>query len=310
MISPQGEQIRGQIRQVVGPMLKSLLNIPIEARRVQLEAMMSQVELPSGIEIEQTSVGGVSCEWVHASDGVPLSKADVFLYLHAGWCTMGSAKTDRSLTAGLARLTGRAVLAVNYRLAPEHPFPAALEDILAVYRGLLSTGTAPRSIVLIGSSVGGGLSVAALVALRDAGDPLPAGAILLSAVTDWAASGASHSTNAESDLIDTPEAVVEMRACYLGERDPRTPLASPLYADLRGLPPLLIQVGGDEILLDDSTQLTARARAVGVPVTLHIGEGMWHNWHMIAATTPFPEGQGALDQIVDFAHQLSGNAVS
>lgn len=310
MISPLGEQMRSQIRHALGPMLRSMMNLPIEQRRIQLEGMMSQVQLPEGIEIEATVVGGVPCEWMRPTGGAQTANAEMILYLHAGWCTMGSPRTDRSLTAALALMSGRSVLSVDYRLAPEYPFPAPLEDTLAVYRALLAAGTAPKSILFAGSSVGGGLSVAACVALRDAGDPLPAGAILLSAVTDWAASGASHTSNVESDVIDSPAVVAEMRDCYLGERDPRMPLASPLYADLHGLPPLLIQVGGDEILLDDSIQLARLARAAGIPVTLYIGEGMWHNWHMIAASTPFPEGQVPLDQIRDFVAQFSVKAVS
>jgi len=291
-------------------MLKAMLNIPIEARRTQLEAMTGRAEVPSDIEIEEVEAGGVSCEWVRATGGTPRLLPGVIVYLHAGWYTMGSARTDRSLTTALARVSGREVLSVNYRLAPEHPFPAALEDTLTVYRWLLTTGRVPGSIIFVGSSAGGGLATATLVSLRDAGDSLPAGAILLSPVTDWAVSGASHLTNAEIDLIDTPELITEMRTCYLGESDPRTPLASPLYADLHGLPPLLIHVGSDELLLDDSTQLAERARAAGVPVTLQIGDGMWHNWHMTAARIPFPEGQAAMNQLWSFIDQVSGKPVS
>jgi len=310
MISPQGEQVRNQYKNVVGPMFRAMLSAPLETRRTQFEALMSRTALPPDVEIEEVEAGGIFCEWVHITGGAPQPSPRVILYLHGGGFMMGSARADRILTAALARVSGRAALSVNYRLAPEHPFPAALEDTLAVYHWLLTTGRAPGSLMLAGFSAGGGLALAALVALRDAGDPLPKGAILLSPVTNWAASGVSHLTNVESDLLNTPALITEMRTCYLGERDPRTPLASPLYADLHGLPPLLIQVGGDELLRDDSTQVAERARAAGVPVTLYVGEGMWHGLHAAAARTPFPEGEAAFEQIGDFADQLSGNAPS
>jgi len=271
---------------------------------------MSRTELPPDVEIEEVEAGGVSCEWVRIARGAQEPSPRTILYLHSGGFMMGSARADRILSAALSRISGRAVLSVNFRLAPEHPFPAALEDAMAAYRWLLTRGRAPGSLILAGFSVGGGLALASLVALRDAGDPLPTGAILLSSVTDWAASGVSHSTNIERELLNTPAILTEMRTCYLGERDPRTPLASPLYADLHGLPPLLIQVGSDELSRDDSTQVAERARAAGVPVTLHIGEGMWHGWHLAAARTPFPEGQVAFEQIGDFADQLSRNVPS
>ena len=298
------------MKNVIGPMLKAVLEAPLETARPQFEALMSRTELPPDVEIEEVEAGGVPCEWVRIAGEAPRPSPRVILYLHGGGYTMGSARADRILTAPLARVSGGAVLSVNYRLAPEHPFPAALEDALAAYRWLLTTGRAPGSVILAGFSAGGGLALATLVALREVGDPLPAGAILLSAATDLAASGASHSTNVESDLIDTPSLITQMRTCYLGERDPRTPLASPLYANLEGLPPLLIQVGSDELLRDDSTQVAERAQAVGVPVTLHIGEGMWHGWQATSARTPFPEGQIALQQIGDFVDQLSGDARS
>jgi monoterpene epsilon-lactone hydrolase len=310
MISPQGEHVRNQIKNGFRPLLMATLEIPLETRRPQFEALMSRTELPPDVEIEEVEAGGVPCEWVRISGKVPQPSPQVILYLHGGAYTMGSARADRILSSALARVSGRVVLSVDYRLAPEHPFPAALEDTLAAYRWLLTLERGPGSLILAGFSAGGGLALATLVALRDAGDSLPTGAILLSPVTDLAASGASHSTNVESDLIDTPALITEMRTCYLGERDPHTPLASPLYANLQGLPPLLIHVGSDELLRDDSTQLAQRAQAVGVPVTLHIGEGMWHGWQATAARTPFPEGQAALGQIGDFADQLSGNAPS
>lgn len=304
MISPEGEQVRNQVKNVIGPMLKATLKTPLATRRTQFEALMSRTALPSDVEIKEIEAAGVSCEWVSISSGASQQSPGVILYLHGGGYNIGSARSERPLNAALASITGHRVLSVDYRLAPEHPFPAALEDAIAVYRWLLNTGRDSRQIIVVGSSAGGGLALATLVALRDAGDPLPAGAILLSALTDLTASGASYTTNVELDLLDTPEGIAEARTYYLGDRDPRTPLASPLYADLHGLPPLLIQVGSDEILLDDSTQVAERARAAGVNVRLHVGEGMWHMWQLSAVRAPFPEGEAALRQIGDFVEKL------
>lgn len=310
MISPQGEQVRNQYKNVVGPTFRALFEAPLQTGRTQFEALMSRTALPPDVEVEEVEAGGIPCEWVRiAGEGRELSPGAI-LYLHGGWFTMGSARADRILAGALARVSGRALLSVDYRLAPEYPFPAALEDALAVYRWLLSRGRAPGSLILAGFSAGGGLALASLVALRDAADPLPAGAILLSPVTDWAASGVSHTTNVERDLLNTPALIRAMRTCYLGERDPRIPLASPLYADLQGLPPLLIQAGSDELLRDDATQVAQRTQAAGVPVILSIGEGMWHGWHSAAARTVFPEGEAAFKQIGDFVAQLSRNASS
>src|SRR5579884_1834452 len=293
MISSEGEQVRNQIKSVVGPAFKNMQSMPLETRRPQFEALMSRTALPPDVEIEEVEAGGIPCERVRIAGKAQEPSSHVILYMHGGWFAMGSARADRILSAALARMSGQAVLSVNYRLAPEHPFPAALEDTLAVYHWLLKTGKVPESIILAGFSAGGGLALSTLVALRDAGEPLPAGAILLSPVTVWATSGISHTTNVENDLINTPEIIAEMRTYYLGERDPRTPLASPLYADLHGLPPLLIQVGGDELLRDDATQVAERAQAAEVPVTMYIAEGMWHGLHTAAARIPFPEGQAA-----------------
>lgn len=152
---------------------------------------MSRTALPSDVEIKEIEAAGVSCEWVSISSGASQQSREVILYLHGGGYSIGSARSERTLNAALARFTGHCVLSVDYRLAPEHPFPAALEDALAVYRWLLNTGRDSRQIIVVGSSAGGGLALATLVALRDAGDPLPAGAILLSALTDLTASSMS-----------------------------------------------------------------------------------------------------------------------
>jgi acetyl esterase/lipase len=178
-----------------------------------------------------------------------------------------------------------------------------VEDATAAYRWLVTMGIKPEHIVLAGDSAGGGLALAALLSLRDAGQELPAKAVLLSAWTDLSVSGASLVTQAEKDFMLTRDYLLEEAHTYLGERDRRTPLASPVYADLHGFPPLLIQVGSDEILLEDATRVAERARQAGVAVTLHIAEGMWHVWHATAAVRPFPEGKAAFDQIADFVRR-------
>ena len=278
--------------------------IPLETMRRKYEAVLGGVKPPRKVQVEAITAGTVPGEWVSAQTTIP---EQVMLYLHGGAYVMGSCATYRRFAAALSRVTGLRVLVLGYRLAPENPFPAALEDAVAGYRWLLASGFKPQSIVLAGDSAGGGLVLSTLVTVRDAGDPLPAAAVLLSPWTDLAASGASYQTCAKRDRIIQLPWLVEQRRRYLGDQDVHTPLASPLYADLHGLPPLLIHVGSDEILLDDAAQLAERARQVGVNVTLFIGPGMWHVWHVAAAIRPlFPEGRVALDSIGAFVgHHLS-----
>jgi acetyl esterase/lipase len=178
------------------------------------------------------------------------------------------------------------VLLIAYRLAPENPFPAAVEDTLAAYRWLLRSGVRAQHIVVAGDSAGGGLTAAMLTALRVAGDPLPAGAVLLSPWTGLAATGESIRTRADIDPWLTQQRLGAMAQLYLAGKNPRNPLASPLYADLRGLPPLLIQVGNDEILLDDATRLAERAETAGVSVSLEVWDNMWHVFQAFASEIP------------------------
>jgi epsilon-lactone hydrolase len=295
MVSPESEAIRTRVKQLMRSTLQ--LEAPLATRRVQYEAAMSRGHLPTRVQVEAVTVETLPAEWV----SFPQAASDrVMLYLHGGGYTMGSCTSHRLLAAALAQVTGVRLLVLDYRLAPEHPFPAAVEDATAAYRWLVTTGIKPEHIVLAGDSCGGGLALATLISLRDSGEDLPAKAVLLSAWTDLSLSGASLLTQAEKDFMITRDYLIEEAQAYLGERDPRTPLASPLYADLHGFPPLLIQVGSDEILLDDATRVAERARQAGVAVTLHIAEGMWHVWHAAAGVRPFPEGKAAFDQIADF----------
>jgi acetyl esterase/lipase len=195
-------------------------------------------------------------------------------------------------------------LAVDYRLAPEHPFPAALDDCLTAYIWLLTEGTSPREIVIAGDSAGGNLTLATLLALHDAREPLPAAAVCISPVTDFEGTGETFRTN--KDPVLTAEFALAVRRHYAGGQDPKVPLLSPLHADLHDLPPLLLHAGGDEILLSDSTRFADKARASGVAVTLSIWPRMWHVWHLFA---PFlPEAREAVGAIGAFVRERLSRA--
>jgi epsilon-lactone hydrolase len=259
-------------------------------------------EFPSGgqVKCEPVSAGGVKAEWISAADAA----ADrAILYLHGGGYIMGSIATHRELIARLSKAARARVLALDYRLAPEHPFPAPVEDATAAYRWMLAQGLKPSRIVVSGDSAGGGLTVAALVAFRDAGLPMPAAGIPISPWVDLEAIGDSMKTRAARDPVVRPEMIREIASVYLAGQSPRSPLAAPLYADLRGLPPLLIHVGDAEALLDDSRRLAERAKAAGVDVTLEIWPEMPHVWHLFAHF--LPEGQQAIDRAGEFVRKLT-----
>jgi monoterpene epsilon-lactone hydrolase len=245
--------------------------------------------------------GGVPAEWIATPEA--LHERGIY-YLHGGGYTLGSINTHREMISRLSRAARARALAIDYRLAPEHPFPAAVEDSTAAYRWLLAIGVDPARLVIAGDSAGGGLTVATLVALRDAGDPLPAAAVCLSPWVDLEGLGESMTTRAEVDPMVQREELLQHVKAYLGDAHPRTPLAAPLYADLRGLPPLLIQVGTAETLLDDSTRLAERAKAAGVDVVLEPWDDMIHVWQFCAAI--LPEGQQAIDRIGEFIRKHTG----
>jgi acetyl esterase/lipase len=243
--------------------------------------------VPRDVRITPAEIGGVSGEWVEqAGPGAP-----VLLFLHGGGYFACSSVTHRAVTVFYAQ-QGFRVFAPDCRLAPEHRFPAAVDDALAVYRGLLGGASfqlampafepaSPRSgLVLSGESAGGGLCLALMLALRDAGLPLPAAAALFSPWTDLTCSGDSVRTNHRRCSMLTGSGMLLAAADYLASADPRNPLASPLFADLRGLPPLLVHVGANEVLLDDSTRLAERARAAGVPVDLRVFPVVAHAWQL------------------------------
>ncbi len=264
-------------------------------RRAELEKMMSRLSPRAGIITQTTDAGGVPAEWV-----IPPNAAEgaVLLYLHGGGYIIGSPATHRDLVSRIAQAGGLRALVPDYRLAPEHPFPAAVEDATAAYRWLLQSGFPAEQIAIAGDSAGGGLTVATLVSLRDAGVPLPAAAVLLSPWTDLALTGVSVLARSAVDPMLDRAGLEQGSRLYRGGEDAYHPLVSPLYAALNGLPPLLIQVGGREVLLHDSTRLAERARAAGVEVTLQLEPDMWHVWQALARY--MPEGQAAIDEIGRF----------
>jgi monoterpene epsilon-lactone hydrolase len=289
MASQQLEMIVRMLRSV------PLAELSIPDQRAAMDAFTSQFRLAEDVRCEPLDAGGVAAEWIATPEAA--DERGIY-YLHGGGYVMGSVNTHREMISRLTRAAGARALAVDYRLAPENPFPAAVEDATAAYRWLLSTGVDPARLAIAGDSAGGGLTVATLVALRDAGDPLPAAAVCLSPWADFEALGESMTTKAEADPLVQREPLLQWTKAYLGDADPRTPLAAPLYADLSGLPPLLIQVGTAETLLDDATRLAERARSAGVDVVLELWDDMIHVWQAFAGM--LPEGQQAIERVAEF----------
>jgi len=267
----------------------------LDAQRDQYDKAERFFKVPPDVAVEPVKVEEMAAEWLRPAG----ARADVtVLYLHGGGYAIGSPKSHRHLAAAIAKAAGARALLIDYRRAPEQPFPAAVDDAVAGYRWLLATGQPAERIVVAGDSAGGGLTVATLLALRDAGATLPAAGVCISPWVDLTCSGGTYQTKAASDPIVTRESVARMASWYLAGADPRTPLASPLHADLHGLPPLLIHVGSDEVLLDDARQLAARARAHGVEATLDVWPEMIHVWHWFLGM--LGEAQRAVDRIGEF----------
>ena len=251
------------------------------------------------VTCEPVSAGGVDGEWIS-----PASAPDdrAILYFHGGGFRIGSVNSHRDLIAQIALASGCRVLAINYRLAPEHRFPAALDDALAAYGWMLDRGLKPVNIAFAGDSAGGNLVLAAMLALRDRGLPLPISAVLMSPWTDLAATGASYVTRAEADPIHQRPMILALAKNYLGgQGDACDPLVSPLYADLAGLPPLLIQVGDRETVLDDSVMLADKARAAGIDASLEVWDRMIHVFQMFG--TEIPEAHRAIASIAQFLNR-------
>ena len=253
--------------------------------------------IPDDVSVTEVSAGGVRAHWLDAPGADP---DRVLLFLHGGGFRFGSLRSDGELAARIGRASGMRVLFVEYRLAPEHPYPAAIDDVRSAWCWLVERGGAPRAAAVAGDSAGGGLAVALLVATRDAGERQPAAAVLMSPTVDLTSSGASMSERVDQDPISTPALLKELAADYLAGADPRTPLASPLFAPLAGLPPLLIVVGTADLLLSDSERLAQAASAAGVDVELQVGEGLPHVYPLMLGT---PEAAAATETIGRFLRE-------
>ena len=288
MASPQLQQTLDMFKEMGAKMA--------EAKDINaMRAIMIEAQAPAGVTCTPVEAGGVSAEW-SVADGADQDK--VILYVHGGGYVMGSAGSHRDMTGRLSQAAGARVLSLNYRLAPEYPFPAPVDDSVAAYRWLLGQGIQASNIAIAGDSAGGGLALAALIAIRDAGEPVPAAGIGISPWVDMEGTGESMTTRAAVDPVVQKEGLLGMAKLYLGGADPKNPLAAPLHANLAGLPPLLIQVGDSETLLDDATRITERAQKADVDVTLKIWDEMPHVWHLFAPI--LPEGRQAIEEIGAF----------
>jgi acetyl esterase/lipase len=258
--------------------------------------------LPAGLEAFPFDLNGMHAEWLIPAGA---GKDKVIFYTIGGGYISGTCSDHRTLVAKVAHISRTALLMFDHRLAPEDPYPAALEDSLQAYRWLLEQGTAPENIVMMGESAGGGLCLATLLAIRDQGLPLPAGAVALSPWTDLKLTGESYRTK-RNICISPPGMSKVCSQYYYGDHNPTDPWISPLYGDLDGLPPIFINVGTYETMMDDSTRFAAKAKAAGVATTLVIGEKMVHCYPLMAPM--FPEATQALDEICTFIKRRLGKA--
>lgn len=265
--------------------------LPPAWTRRSLRRATARAPLPADVTRQAVSADGVPCEWLIPHNSPP---DQALLYLHGGGFVYGVTPQHIALVAHLARQMSVRALIVDYRLAPEHPFPAALDDCVTAWRWLLKQGLAPQNMVLAGDSAGGNLTLTTMMTLRDGGEPLPAAAACLSPVADLSE---RHSPVRVQDPLLPISAMRYYSASYVAGSDGRTPLISPIYGDWHGLPPLLIHVGEDEVLHDDAVRITAAARAAGVDVQLETYPRMWHVFQIFLA---LPQAVASLDDIARF----------
>ena len=292
-----------ELDRVIGIMKAIRANPPadIYAARAVLDQAFGEFKPPSDVTVFDIDAGCVPCQWITAPD-VPQDR--LIIYYHGGAYAACSSTTHQDLISRLSRASGAAALGVDYRLAPEHPFPAAVDDSIAAYKWALGHGFDPSKIVLAGDSAGGGLVFSVLLAARDAGVPLPAAGGCYSPWVDLECTGESMAANDHLDDFIKYGGLSARAQSYLGGADPKHPWASALFADLTGLPPLLVHVGSADTLLDDSTRLVDVAEKAGVDVTLKIWDDMVHVWQAFASI--LPEGQQSIEESGAFIREKLG----
>lgn len=280
---------------------KGLPEPDLSERRREWLARSENAPLPEGIKTSAVTAGGVISEWVEHDNCL---EDAAIVFMHGGGFVSGAPGTHRKLAAHLSKATNIKVLLPDYQLAPEQPFPAGVRDGLSVYGALLSDGVSARRLAFVGDSAGGGLVVSILLALKEAGGPMPSSISLMSPWLDLTNSGASYQTNADNDPTISHERHEKIAEMYYDQADPKNPLISGLFGNLAGLPPTLVQVGDIEVMLDDARVFAERARAAGVSVELDVWERMWHVWQQYVPDVP--EAQQAIDKMGEFIKRHLG----
>jgi acetyl esterase/lipase len=277
---------------------KQASGLSLEGERKFFDDFGKKEKLAPGVQVQKVDVGGIPAESLTPAE---VKEDQLIIYLHGGAYNLGSCDSHRSLASFIAQITRIPLILLEYRLAPEHPFPAAIEDVASAYQWLLKNDITAKKIAFVGDSAGGGLAVATAVFLKDKGVELPGAIVCLSPWTDLEHTGESIVTRAKKEALLKLDELKKYAHDYAPSRNYCNPLVSPIYADLSGLPPMLIHVGENEILFDDSTRLAEKAHENGVKVTLEVGRGLWHVWHYFA--NYMPEAKRAIVKISEFLQE-------
>jgi epsilon-lactone hydrolase len=289
--------LRARIWRAILPVIFGKRPPTLAAHRARDEKLSQSAPPPKGMQVEMVDANGIRAAWFRPQNA-PGNRA--LLYLHGGGYVLGSIETRKMMCALMADSLGMNVLAIDYRLAPENPYPAALEDARKAFLWLLAEGFAAENLLIAGDSAGGGLSLATALSLRDNGEPLPGGVVCLSPWADLTNRAASHHTKAASDPILQTDLLDEWARYYTEEANLQNALVSPVFANFDNFPPLLIQAGSEEILLDDALTLAKKAQVAGVDVTLSIWQGLWHVWPALGDL--IPESRAAFEEIKDWSN--------